>query len=136
MGDGGQTGRPIARPGQTVNATTGASSLHLNEIAPAARRSPPYHRNSPVGWRKPRAAEHGGIDEGIRREQGLSTRLASRNGAGVDFRVLGPLEVADAGGTRINLGAPLQRAVLAVLLVHLNEVVSIDRLIDELWGET
>jgi DNA-binding SARP family transcriptional activator len=121
---------------RTVNALTDASFLRVNEIAPSAWRSSPYDRTSPVGWRKPRAAEHGGIDEGIRREQGLSTRLASRNGAGVDFRVLGPLEVADAGGTRINLGAPLQRAVLAVLLVHLNEVVSIDRLIDELWGET
>ena len=54
----------------------------------------------------------------------------------MDFKVLGPLEVADGGAARINLGAPLQRAVLAVLLVHLNEVVPIDRLIDELWGDT
>jgi DNA-binding SARP family transcriptional activator len=55
---------------------------------------------------------------------------------GVDFRILGPLEVVDPGGRRLDLGTPRQRAVLAVLLVRLNHVVSIDRLIDELWGET
>jgi DNA-binding SARP family transcriptional activator len=53
-----------------------------------------------------------------------------------DFRILGPLEVVDVEGHRLDLGAPRQRAVLAALLVHLNEVVSIDRLIDELWGDT
>ena len=54
----------------------------------------------------------------------------------MDFRILGPLEVIDPDGCRVDLGAPRQRAVLAVLLVLLNQVVSIDRLIDELWGET
>jgi DNA-binding SARP family transcriptional activator len=54
----------------------------------------------------------------------------------VDYRILGPLEVVGTDGRRVELGAPLQRAVLAVLLVHANEVVSIDRLIDDLWGET
>jgi DNA-binding SARP family transcriptional activator len=48
--------------------------------------------------------------------------------------MLGPLEVLDAGG-RIPLGGPKQRALLAVLLLHANEVVSVDRLADELWGE-
>src|SRR5215212_2867723 len=33
------------------------------------------------------------------------------------------------------LGGPKQRAVLAVLLLHRGEVVSTDRLIDEVWGE-
>ena len=60
----------------------------------------------------------------------------TESGGAWDFGVLGPLEVVDAAGHRVDLGAPRQRAVLAVLLVHLNEVVSIDRLIDELWGET
>ena len=54
----------------------------------------------------------------------------------MDFRILGPFEVIDPDGCRVDLGAPRQRAVLAVLLVLLNQVVSIDRLIDELWGET
>jgi DNA-binding SARP family transcriptional activator len=54
----------------------------------------------------------------------------------VDFRILGPLEVLDDEGRRLDLGAPRQRAVLAVLVVFVNQVVSVDRLIDELWGET
>jgi DNA-binding SARP family transcriptional activator/streptogramin lyase len=52
----------------------------------------------------------------------------------MDFRILGPLEVAD-DATRVALGKGKQRALLALLLLHPNEVVSIDRLIDELWGE-
>jgi DNA-binding SARP family transcriptional activator len=54
----------------------------------------------------------------------------------VDVRILGPLEVVGSDGRRVDLGALRQRAVLAVLVVHLGEVVSVDRLIDELWGGT
>jgi DNA-binding SARP family transcriptional activator len=49
------------------------------------------------------------------------------------FRILGPLEVEDDGG-ELPLGGPKPRALLAVLLLHPNEVVPADRLIDELWG--
>lgn len=52
----------------------------------------------------------------------------------MEFRVLGPLEVWSASG-EVSLGGPKPRALLAVLLVHANEVVPADRLIDELWGE-
>jgi DNA-binding SARP family transcriptional activator len=51
----------------------------------------------------------------------------------VDFRILGPLDVVDAGRP-IELGPPKQRALLAALLVRANQVVSLDRLIDDLWG--
>ena len=54
--------------------------------------------------------------------------------ADMEFRVLGPLEV-DRGGEPLALGPAKQRALLAVLLVHANEVVSSDRLIEELWPE-
>jgi DNA-binding SARP family transcriptional activator len=50
------------------------------------------------------------------------------------FSILGPLEVSD-GDRDIPLGAGRQRKLLAILLLHPNEVVSTDRLIDELWGE-
>jgi DNA-binding SARP family transcriptional activator len=60
----------------------------------------------------------------------LSARTRS-----VDFCILGPLE-ARANGDRLPLGGPKQRAVLALLLLHANEVVSRDRLIDGLWGES
>jgi YVTN family beta-propeller protein len=53
----------------------------------------------------------------------------------MDFRILGPLEVHD-GGRPLGLGGEKQRALLAILLLHRNEVVSADRLIDELWGES
>jgi DNA-binding SARP family transcriptional activator/ABC-type branched-subunit amino acid transport system substrate-binding protein len=49
------------------------------------------------------------------------------------FRLLGPLEVWE-DGHEIQLGTGRQRALLALLLVHANEVVSADRLIDELWA--
>jgi DNA-binding SARP family transcriptional activator len=51
----------------------------------------------------------------------------------VEFRVLGPLEVL-SDGRPIPLGGPRQRALLAILLSRANEVVSIDALIDDLWG--
>jgi DNA-binding SARP family transcriptional activator len=60
--------------------------------------------------------------------------LASWQGGEMEWRILGPLEVWDEGG-EVSLGGPKPRALLAVLLLHLNEVVSADRLIDELWGE-
>ena len=52
----------------------------------------------------------------------------------MEFRILGPLE-ASAGGRELSLGGPKPRALLALLLLHSNEVVPADRLIDELWGE-
>ena len=52
----------------------------------------------------------------------------------IEFRILGPLEVEDEGRL-VPLGGSKQRAVLAILLLHCGEVVSVDRLVDELWGE-
>ncbi|UZK58026.1 helix-turn-helix domain-containing protein [Streptomyces drozdowiczii] len=59
------------------------------------------------------------------------------------FRILGPLEVGGAGGPGPDSGgsrnltprAAKIRVVLAALLVRANEIVSVDTLIDELWGE-
>jgi branched-chain amino acid transport system substrate-binding protein len=53
----------------------------------------------------------------------------------MQFGILGPLEVSDEG-RRVEIAGHKQRALLASLLLHANEVVSLDRLIDELWGET
>ena len=52
----------------------------------------------------------------------------------LDFRVLGPLEVS-ADGEPLALGGRQQRAVLALLLLNANQVVSRDRMVDALWGE-
>ena len=50
----------------------------------------------------------------------------------MEFRILGPLEVVDEG-RQLALGAAKQRALLALLLLHANEVVSSERLVEELW---
>ena len=50
------------------------------------------------------------------------------------FRVLGPLEVWD-DGVQLELGAGRQRVLLALLVLRRNELVSVDRIIDALWGE-
>jgi DNA-binding SARP family transcriptional activator/ABC-type sugar transport system substrate-binding protein len=52
----------------------------------------------------------------------------------VEFRILGPLEVVEDGNP-VALGTLKERLVLGVLLLHANEFVSRERLIDDLWGE-
>ena len=52
----------------------------------------------------------------------------------MQFRILGPLEV-ERTGRPLTLGGAKQRAVLAVLLLRANRVVSRDRLVDAVWGE-
>jgi YVTN family beta-propeller protein len=52
----------------------------------------------------------------------------------IEFRSLGSLEVVE-DDRPLPLGSPKQRALLAVLLIHRRETVSVERLIDELWGE-
>ncbi len=51
----------------------------------------------------------------------------------MDFRLLGPLEVSERDRA-LALGGVKQRSLLAVLLLQANELVSTDRLIDQLWG--
>jgi DNA-binding SARP family transcriptional activator len=52
-----------------------------------------------------------------------------------EFRILGPLE-ALLDGAPVDLGGQRQRALLAALLVYHGQVVSTDRLVDLLWGES
>ena len=50
------------------------------------------------------------------------------------YRILGPLEIGEGDSQAVIAGGK-QRALLALLLLHANEVVSVERLIDELWGD-
>ena len=52
----------------------------------------------------------------------------------MEFRILGPLEVL-SDGRPLDLGGQKQRALLALLVVEANRVVSTDRLIEALWEE-
>src|SRR5436190_22900581 len=52
----------------------------------------------------------------------------------LDYRLLGPLEVA-VDGVLVPLGRPQQGAVLAMLLLQPGRAVSTDELIDQLWPE-
>ena len=52
----------------------------------------------------------------------------------IEYRILGPLEVR-AHGRAIELGGARPRAVLAVLALHANRLVSAERVAVALWGE-
>ena len=53
----------------------------------------------------------------------------------MEFLLLGPLEVRH-DGELIELRGSKRRALLALLILHANEVVRTDRVVDELWGES
>ena len=50
-----------------------------------------------------------------------------------DFRLLGPLAVF-RGGEEVQIAMGKQRIVLAALLLHVNQVVQLNYLIEALWG--
>jgi DNA-binding SARP family transcriptional activator/class 3 adenylate cyclase/ABC-type glycerol-3-phosphate transport system substrate-binding protein len=52
----------------------------------------------------------------------------------LEFRLLGPLEVAE-GGRQVPLGGPRQRLVLAHLLLTANRVLPMEDLVDRVWAE-
>jgi WD40 repeat protein/DNA-binding SARP family transcriptional activator len=54
----------------------------------------------------------------------------------LDFRLLGPLEVVEDSGLTLEIGTGRQRALLALLLLRANELVTSERLVEELWGES
>lgn len=63
-----------------------------------------------------------------------STAISGTLAEAMQFGVLGPLQVT-SHGIPLALGGTKQRAVLALLLLDANRVVSVDRLIDGVWGD-
>jgi DNA-binding SARP family transcriptional activator len=80
---------------------------------------------APVREVGPRVAERPRLDYG---------GFSGSHPTDMDFRILGPLEVLDEGRA-VALSGSKQRALLALFLVHANEPLTTDRLIDELWGD-
>jgi basic membrane lipoprotein Med (substrate-binding protein (PBP1-ABC) superfamily)/DNA-binding SARP family transcriptional activator len=52
----------------------------------------------------------------------------------IEFRILGPIEAGEDGHP-IDLGPHKQRALLALLLIHVDRVVPTDRILEQLWGD-
>ena len=52
----------------------------------------------------------------------------------MEYRVLGPLEVLD-GGQVLGVGTRKQRALLTLLLMAANRVVTLDVIMQELWAD-
>ncbi|HEU5471043.1 MAG TPA: BTAD domain-containing putative transcriptional regulator [Actinophytocola sp.] len=90
------------------------------------------------GWERERFEDDQGRNPDRGGESGTpvrehrSNRTAGR-GRRADVRLLGPVAVA-AGGTRVDLGAPRQRAVFAALAADAGAVVSVDRIVERVWG--
>jgi predicted ATPase/DNA-binding SARP family transcriptional activator len=53
----------------------------------------------------------------------------------VEFRLLGPLELVDDDGHLVELPAGKARVLLGLLLLEAGSVVSVDRIVDVVWGE-
>lgn len=61
--------------------------------------------------------------------------LNATTAGAVQFNVLGPLEL-NLRGTKLPLGTPKQRAVLAMLLLSRNQVVAADALVQAIWEKS
>ena len=145
--------RPVPHPPVTRQAPTGATSASWAASRWACRRSadwsssretgvgptslaPPSFRAEPArltalrSHRERRSEKSGApLSDSVMVARGLIAPVRK-----IEFGLLGPLEVSTEGGP-ISLGPPQQRALLALLLLNANEVMSSDRIVDELWGE-
>jgi YVTN family beta-propeller protein len=81
-----------------------------------------------VEWGKPLAGGQGEAAGWVMAAEAVATETGS-----IEFGILGPLEVSRAGRS-VSLGGPRQRAVLALLLLEADRVVSMDRLAEEVWA--
>jgi predicted ATPase/DNA-binding SARP family transcriptional activator len=69
-----------------------------------------------------------------RRHLRTAWRALGGGSASIEFRILGSVEAVGDDGS-LPLGSPKQRALLAVLLLNANTVLSRDQLVDALWGD-
>jgi WD40 repeat protein/DNA-binding SARP family transcriptional activator/class 3 adenylate cyclase len=85
---------------------------------------------------EPRTVELKGLPDPVVVHEVVASRGADRTGGReLSFRVLGPLEV-ELDGRVVAVGGPKERLVLAVLLAGAGTAVSVDALVDAVWGES
>src|SRR3954470_21571033 len=111
---------PGANPRSGVAATTRERSTHKHHVDRGASTRVP-----PLGASRVRSCP---------RWLGDVRLGAAHQAAHMEFRILGPLEVVEHG-SRLEVGRGKERSVLAILLLHANEVISSERLIDYLWAD-
>ena len=133
-----ESGAETARssPGAAARCTlTPTQQRGVNGVALGSARTAAWNTGGPaagpvVEWSQ--AAGPGGW--GDNPGGGTMAADAVAGGTGLaEFGILGPLEVSRAGCV-LPLGGPRQRAVLALLLLDANRVVSMDRLAEDIWG--
>ncbi len=64
---------------------------------------------------------------------GAGGTVVERGTETLDIRLLGPI-VAERGGEPVSLGGPRQRAVLARLAIGAGQIVTVERLVDDVWA--
>ena len=125
-GDSDDRRQPISSslPRAGCRSRSGCSSISRSSCASASWSRPAAGSPPTAG---PSATGHSS-------QRWFRTTVAShRRLTAMEFRLLGPFEVVDHDRL-LALGGRKQRSLLAILVLHANEVVSTDRLIDELWA--
>ena len=144
-GEGGRDPNSLEAASRVKPQATsvGISKLRRSSEIPVLRPShgsrtgdaPGRNRTSDTRFRKPlillASLLSGGLE--LRFVQLSPTQTVSRPHIALEFRILGPLEVA-AGRELLPLGPAKRRAVLAVLLLSRGTTVSLDGLVDAVWG--
>ena len=126
---------PVERVGKHDVGRHGVAArrIALDDAHPSARPGQLQRERRPGAP----GADHDGVEGAAHGHNaagcGLSMRR-TRVDDGLEYRILGPVEVW-SGNQEIDVGGRKARTLLAVLLLHANDLVSADQLADDLWDD-